>query len=98
MYILLALFNLADAIFTYLGVTHGVIREANPLMNMLITSEPLFFLATKVFLSFCLLVIGHMSRSLQQQRFYRVTLSSVTVLYGGVFLLHLYWIYPLLLS
>lgn len=48
MYILIAIFNLFDAIFTHMFIKLGLVKEINPCMSFLINISPTLFLIIKI--------------------------------------------------
>lgn len=59
---ILALFNLLDAVFTYVWVTMGYAIEANPILEPLITTSPTGFMVYKLLLvNFLILVLWELS-------------------------------------
>ncbi|MFC4320736.1 DUF5658 family protein [Litchfieldia salsa] len=87
----LALLNLLDGFFTFYGLQNGHITEANPLMNMLYESNPLYFLLFKIILSSLLYVILFHLTMITSIWIKRLSLFA-SVSYTFIFLLHSYWI------
>ncbi|MET3575987.1 hypothetical protein ABID49_001894 [Bhargavaea ullalensis] len=87
MFLLLLCFG--DAFFTWLGVSGGMIEEANPLMDRLLgTSVPAFFF---VKLSLPAVLIA-LSGRLDGSALFRISLGAALAVYVSVFLLHAAWI------
>lgn len=91
----IALLNLFDGFATYYGLSNNLIEEANPLMDFLWTTSPIFFLQIKLLLSISIAIISYLvyqgSNSVFQ-RIYFYILTVVSLIYSGVFFLHIYWI------
>lgn len=92
--LVLAAFNLFDTMFTYYGLSRGLVTEANPLMNIIWSSHPLLFLAIKILLSLFVILIAF------KVEFKRKTFTSYLCwiangLYGMITCFHLFWIFYL---
>lgn len=93
----IAIFNFFDALFTYYGIKQGVAEEANPIMVYLWDIHPLLFLALKLTFSLALLFLFLPKKII---KFYReaflkklkFVLKIVFVIYGLLFLYHIFWI------
>ncbi|MFD1030497.1 DUF5658 family protein [Metaplanococcus flavidus] len=86
---LLIVLNAVDGILTYLGLTRGLVTEANPLLA---SFTPFTILGIKLFLSLCLFGLLFTAFAEIRTSFWRYTLISANVLYTMIFALHLYWI------
>lgn len=92
---MIALLNILDGVATYYGLTHSLIKEANPIMDLLWKSNSSLFLLTKIALSAFLLYISYRvftKSGTAFRRLYTYLLAGVASLYGGIFILHTIWI------
>lgn len=94
----IAFLNALDALFTYVGVTKGWVEEANPLMASLLDLHPSLFLWVKFGISGVILFL--FLHPLLEKRYrptfkkkLRLPLQIVCILYIGVFLHHIVWVY-----
>ncbi|WP_407946492.1 DUF5658 family protein [Planococcus antarcticus] len=85
----LVILNFFDGLLTYIGLSFGVINEANPL---LVSLSPLALLGIKILLSFCLFSFLFTPFIEIQSRMWRYALFFVNLLYSGILLLHLLWL------
>ncbi|MGE6369558.1 DUF5658 family protein [Planococcus kocurii] len=85
----LVILNFFDGMLTYIGLSFGVINEANPL---LVSLSPLALLGIKILLSCCLFSFLFTPFIEIQSRTWRYTLFFANLLYSGVLLLHLMWL------
>ncbi|WP_035426521.1 DUF5658 family protein [Sediminibacillus sp. JSM 1682029] len=93
-FLYLSLLNVLDGVITFLGIKHGYISEANPLMNELYQSGPLFFLLVKMLLSAMLIgfcVIEKLPQSLTA----RLLGCTAAVMYSVICLMHGFWLWQL---
>lgn len=88
--LLLVIFNLLDGIFTFVGLSLGVIEEANPL---LVNFPPHVILLIKIVLSFFLSVLLLFGFPQSKISLWTVIFIIITALYLSVILLHIYWIF-----
>ncbi|AQQ55159.1 hypothetical protein B0X71_15455 [Planococcus lenghuensis] len=86
--------NMLDGILTYIGITSGFITEGNPLLSAL---SPLTILMGKLLLSLCLYGLLFTSFASIRSRLWRYGLIAANSLYSMILLLHLLWLYLLLL-
>lgn len=77
-----------DAILTHVGVSRGLIGEANPVTEWLYARSPLLYIALKVLLPLSLLAFE--PRRLSGVA--RGSIAAACVVYLFVLLLHGYWI------
>ena len=90
---LLIVLNLLDAIFTYVWVSMGMAKEANPFMDYLITLSPTFFLLYKVFIvNFCVLILY----KAKNNRLCKALTFPLSALYTWVLGIHLTFLFSLL--
>ncbi len=93
--LLIALLNLFDGFATNYGVTNNIIGELNPLM-LTIMNKPLLFLSLKIVLSILILFVTYLVAKQSVSSFQKLFLSSlmgVSVIYFGIFGIHLFWIF-----
>ena len=94
----IASLNALDALFTYVGVTKGWVEEANPIMASLLDFHPSLFLLVKLGIAGVILFI-FLHPSLEKRfrpsfkKMLRLPLQFVCILYVGVFLHHIVWVY-----
>ncbi|WP_052131626.1 DUF5658 family protein [Planococcus sp. CAU13] len=86
---LLIILNALDGILTYLGLTRGIVTEANPLLS---SFAPFTILGIKLFLSLCLFGLLFTTFAGIRTNFWRYTLLSANALYSMILALHLYWL------
>lgn len=91
LFMLLSLFNLADGLFTYIGLRLQLISESNPLMEMIWNISPILFLFCKVILSFLLFCISMLFITKYQKTWTCVLIIPLSI-YGSIMLLHFAWI------
>lgn len=88
----LALLNIFDGLLTYIGLSLGLIEEANPLMRFISDIGPIYFLLTKLLLSALLYLVIYLGK-LPEHNLIK-SLSSVGVIfYTFVIGLHVIWVY-----
>ncbi|MCH1624903.1 DUF5658 family protein [Ferdinandcohnia quinoae] len=87
----LAIVNLLDGIFTYVGLQLLVITEVNPLMNYLYEKDPLLFMGMKFALS---ITLGGfiLLNKLPTTGWVRVLATLTSIIYTAIFILHGFWI------
>ena len=86
---LLIILNGLDGIFTYLGLTQGIVEEGNPLLSPL---APLTILGIKLFLSLCLFGLLFTTFAGIRTSFWRYTFIVANGIYVMILGLHLYWL------
>lgn len=86
---LLILLNGLDGILTYLGLTRGIVTEANPLLS---SFAPFTILAIKLFLSLCLFGLLFTTFAGILTNFWRVTFIGANAIYSIILALHLLWL------
>ncbi|KOP71065.1 DUF5658 family protein [Cytobacillus solani] len=91
----LAIVNIADGVFTYLGLHFSMIEESNPMMNGLYDISPLFFLGYKLLLSGVLFGLILMKK-LPPTRLIKVLSITASAVYTIVIGLHGVWMFPLI--
>ncbi|TYR75249.1 hypothetical protein FZC79_10820 [Rossellomorea vietnamensis] len=92
---ILAALNIIDAIVTAIGIENAYIQEANPLMDLLYTTHPVFFIALKILLSLMVYTLIFFDKIPSKKWFSSITYTAVT-LYSLIFLLHGTWVYNVL--
>jgi len=80
-----------DAALTLWGLSIGVIEEVNPLMQWLIETSPVAFMAAKLSLPVILGLILWRIRN-RSRKFVACSLGFVLIVYAAVMLFHVYWI------
>ena len=91
---MIAILNIFDGLATYYGLANKMMEEANPVMDLLWKTNPLFFLGAKVSLSLLIIYVssGVFQKSGQAfRRLYGIVLAGVLCLYVGVLFLHMTW-------
>lgn len=86
---LLIILNALDGILTYLGLTRGIVTEANPLLSPL---APFTILGIKLFLSLCLFALLFTTFAGVRSRFWRGTLLGANAIYSMILALHMVWL------
>lgn len=90
-----AFLNFFDAFATHYGLSNHFIEESNPLMLYVWTVSPTFFLYLKVLLSILIIIISYLVYQYSAavfQRIFSYTLVGLSLIYSGVFSLHIYWL------
>ena len=83
---LLAVFNLLDALFTYVWVSLGYAQESNPLMDYLISiSAPGFILYKVILVNLCIFILWRFSYA----KLCRILVVPLTLVYAWVMYIHL---------
>jgi hypothetical protein len=90
--ILLLVFNLFDAIATFIGLKVNLIEEANPMMAALYKKDPFLFLGVKASFSFFLLFLLHYVNDIRSMLVKYISVAAVLG-YGAVVGVHLFWIF-----
>lgn len=85
----LVILNFLDGVLTYMGLSWGVITEANPILT---SFSPLALLATKLLLSLCLFSFLYTPFVRIQSHSWRYSLIFVNTLYSFILLLHFFWL------
>ncbi|MDR7073148.1 DUF5658 family protein [Fictibacillus barbaricus] len=83
--ICLAIFNIADALFTHQFLVKGG-AELNPVMRSIYAKDPVLFLLVKFFFSYLILAIGFIQVSKKVQ----VLLYIAFIIYSLIIVWHLY--------
>ncbi|MGP7815788.1 DUF5658 family protein [Niallia sp. 01092] len=91
LFILLSLFNLADGLFTCIGLHLHFISESNPLMESIWNISPFLFLFCKITLSVLLFCISMLFLT-RHQKTWTIFLFVPLSLYLCIMLLHFAWI------
>ena len=85
----LGLLNLADAIFTYIGIKSQLISESNPWMQNAWQVSPFLFLGIKGILSILVVFISYF---LKPKRMILLLYKLALLIYIILFFYHLFWI------
>lgn len=92
---LLIVLNLLDAVFTYVWVSLGMAKEANPFMDYLITLSPTLFLLYKIFIvNLCVLILY----KAKNKMLCKILTFPLTALYLWVLSIHTTFLYGILLD
>jgi len=87
--------NAVDAFLTYMGVTAGKIKEANPLMKNVV-NDPILLFAVKILLPFTVIFIVLGFCTERSKDFSQITvflLNAAIIIYASVLFLHAYWLF-----
>jgi hypothetical protein len=91
LFLYLAIVNIIDGIATFVGVSLGIIEEANPIMKFLFHVDSELFLGIKLGLSFLLIAMFyHIKTSKSKLLKNLVILASIS--YTVVCIEHIYWV------
>jgi hypothetical protein len=90
---LLAVLNVVDAVFTFIGLKDMLIVELNPIMKWVWDFSPYSFLALKIGLSVLVTCITKYTHLLGKADWLRGILIFACSFYFGVFIIHLRWIF-----
>lgn len=93
--LLVAILNLFDGFLTHYGLANNMIEELNPLMNFFLTISPALFIFIKVVLSMLILFVSYWVYKKSKvgfQKTFFYSLIGVSVIYIGVFSMHILWI------
>jgi hypothetical protein len=93
-----ALLNIFDGLATHYGLKNALIKEANPVMDLLWKNNPSLFLLTKILLSVLILFISlyiFKKSKAAFRKLYTLLLACVCSLYAGIMFLHILWIFAL---
>lgn len=90
----IALLNFFDGMVTHFGLLQNEIEEANPFLSAIWNHNPIFFLFTKVILSFLIILvgIGVKKEIIKQLTFIQPLLLLALATYVYTFFLHIFWI------
>lgn len=88
-YLLLLIANGLDLLFTYFGVSHGILEEANPLLRPYILTVWPFVVKIGELALLALVIVAMLRTPQSRARFVFRTLQVVTGAYGVVLLMHL---------
>lgn len=84
--------NIIDAGLTYVGSNKGFVTEANPIMAYFLYGHVTLFFLLKMLLPLLLLVIYWKWKT----RFVRRLMYVTVAVYSYVLILHMYWIFKVL--
>ncbi len=89
--VLVLLLSLADGALTIWGMDRGVIEEANPVMQLLISKSPIGLMAVKLLLP---VILGSLLWQIRNRsrRSVSYSLGLVLLVYSLVMIAHLHWI------
>ncbi|WP_096550033.1 DUF5658 family protein [Ureibacillus thermosphaericus] len=94
--LLVAILNIFDGIATHYGLMNHFIKEINPLMRFFFEANPYLFLGIKFSLSVFIFIVSNLVilKCIKSfQRFYLYALTGISILYSGLFFVHLYWLW-----
>lgn len=86
---LLIILNGLDGILTYLGLSNGIVEEANPLLS---SFAPFTILGIKLFLSLCLFGFLFTTFAGVRTNFWRYTFIAANSVYVMILGLHMFWL------
>ena len=87
--------NLFDGIATNYGLMNNMIEELNPLMRFFAATSPILFIGIKTVLSILILFASYLVYKKSKEKFQMLFLYSlvgVSVMYLGIFGMHIFWL------
>ena len=86
--------NLIDGMFTLAWVMGGLAKEANPLMEYLLSESPAAFMGYKIFLvHLCVWLLWR----LRERKFARMSIIPALLIYSGIVVFHLFSLFSIVL-
>ncbi|HWL24523.1 MAG TPA: DUF5658 family protein [Ureibacillus sp.] len=94
--IFISILNLFDGFATTYGYIHNLIDELNPFMNYFLSISPNLFLLFKFLVSLLIISVSfavYYKSNVRFQRPFLYSLVGISVLYIGISIMHIFWLY-----
>jgi hypothetical protein len=87
----LVFINIIDGVATFVGLSLGIIEEANPIMRFLFHVDSELFLGVKLGLSFLLIAMFYHIKTSKSTLLKNLAILA-SIFYTIVFIEHIYWV------